>query len=124
MMEGILSFLSFGLTSQYVVAHAVTARTLSRVRPRTLFRHVRSFKTFIPVARALEIPLYQIFYDGDQPPELRNFPNCKNGANNGWGRSGKDARLVAKFCHLFSRMEDHDLGLVLLMAQEMARRKG
>jgi hypothetical protein len=46
-MEGIVSFLSFGLTSQYL-AHAATARTSSSVRPRTLLRHVRSLKTFIP----------------------------------------------------------------------------
>jgi len=95
--------------------------SVSRVENGYTVPAVESLEKF---ARALEIPLYQIFYDGDQHPELRNFPNCKNGANNGWGRSGKDARLVAKFCHLFSRMEDHDLGLVLLMAQKMARRKG
>jgi len=47
MIEGICSLLSFGLTLQYV-AHAATARTSSSVRPRTLFRHVRRFKAFIP----------------------------------------------------------------------------
>src|ERR1700730_3447236 len=46
-MEGIVSFLSFGLTSQYV-AHAATARTSSSVRPRTLFRDVRSLTMSIP----------------------------------------------------------------------------
>ena len=40
-----------------------------------------------------------------------------------WGSKGKDARLLAQFCHLFSRIEAGDLGMVLFMAQKMARRK-
>jgi hypothetical protein len=39
-----------------------------------------------------------------------------------WGNSGKDARLLAKFCRLFSRMEKGNLGLVLFMAQKIAQR--
>jgi hypothetical protein len=34
-----------------------------------------------------------------------------------------EARLVANFCRLFSRMREDDLGLVLFMAQKMAKRK-
>ena len=40
-----------------------------------------------------------------------------------WGSKGKDARLLAQFCHLFSRIEAGDLGMVLFTAQKMARRK-
>jgi len=40
-----------------------------------------------------------------------------------WGSTGKDARLLAQFCRLFSRIEAGDLGMVLFMAQKMARRK-
>jgi hypothetical protein len=40
-----------------------------------------------------------------------------------WGSKGKDARLLAQFCRLFSRMDKGDLGMVLFMAQKMARRK-
>ena len=47
----------------------------------------------------------------------------KAGSDIAWGSNGEDARLVAKFCNLFSRMEKGDLGLVLFMAQKMARRK-
>ena len=36
---------------------------------------------------------------------------------------GKDARLLAQICRLFSRMEAIDLGLVLFMAQKMSMRK-
>src|ERR1700674_4177835 len=93
---------------------------ISRVENGYTVPAVESLEKF---ARALEIPLYQLFYDGKEPPQPPDLPNCKNRANSAWGSSGKDARLVAKFCRLFSRMEDHDLGLVLTMAQKMARRK-
>src|SRR5467141_2783157 len=36
---------------------------------------------------------------------------------------GKDARLLAQFCRLFSRMEAIDLGLGLFSAQKMSMRK-
>ena len=80
-------------------------------------------ETLEKFARALEVPMYQLFYDGGEPPKVLNLPNRKNGANIACGRSGKDARLVAKFCRLFSHMGKSDLGLVLFMAQKMARRK-
>jgi hypothetical protein len=35
----------------------------------------------------------------------------------------KDACMLAQFCRLFSRMDNGDLGMVLVMAQKMARRK-
>ena len=84
---------------------------------------VPAVETLEKFARALEVPMYHLFYDGEEPPKLPNLPNRKNGADNAWGSNGKDARLVAKFCRLFSRMEKSDLGLVLFMAQKMARRK-
>jgi hypothetical protein len=65
--------------------------------------------------------MYQLFYNGEYPPELPNLPKRKNG--NEWGSEGKDARLVGIFCRLFSRMEKDDLKLVLSMAQKMAKRK-
>jgi transcriptional regulator with XRE-family HTH domain len=84
---------------------------------------VPAFETLEKFARALEIPMYQLFYDGEEPPKLPNLPKRKTADDIVWGSKGKDARLLAKFCRLFSRMEEGDLGLVLFMAQKMARRK-
>ena len=84
---------------------------------------VPAVETLEKFARALEVPMYQLFYDGEEPPKLPNLPKRKTGDNIVWGNSGKDARLLAKFCRLFSRMEKDELGLVLVMAQKMARRK-
>jgi hypothetical protein len=30
------------------------------------------------IARALECPLYQLFYEGEEPPKLPNFPTRKS----------------------------------------------
>ena len=84
---------------------------------------VPAIETLEKMARALEIPMYQLFYDGEEPPKLPNLPKRKTGDDNAWGSKGKDARMLAKFCRLFSGMEESDRGLVLFMAQKMARRK-
>ena len=84
---------------------------------------VPAVETLEKFARALEVPMYQLFYDGEEPPKLPNLPKRNTGSDIAWGCYGKDARLVAKFCQLFSHMEKGDLGLVLSMAQKMAKRK-
>jgi len=83
---------------------------------------VPAIETLEKFARALEVPMYQLFYDGEQPPKLPNLPKRKPGADIEWGNKGNDARLLAKFCQLFSRMKANDQGLVLFMAQKMAKR--
>ena len=80
---------------------------------------VPAVETLEKFARALEVPMYQLFYDGE---ELPNLPKRKSGDDIVWGNSGKDARMLAKFCRLFSRMEEGNRGLVVFMAQKMAKR--
>jgi transcriptional regulator with XRE-family HTH domain len=84
---------------------------------------VPAVETLEKFARALEVPMYQLFYDGEKPPKLPDLPKRKTADDLAWGSKGKDARLLAQFCRLFSRMEEDDLGMVLFMAQRMARRK-
>src|SRR5665811_2006144 len=84
---------------------------------------VPAVETLEKFARALEVPLYQLFYDGEEPPKLPNLPTRKSGTDIAWGSKGKDARMLAKFCRLFSQMGEGDLKLMLFMAQKMARRK-
>jgi transcriptional regulator with XRE-family HTH domain len=84
---------------------------------------VPAIETLEKMARALEVPMYQLFYDGEEPPKLPNVPKRKSADDIVWGSKGKDARLLAKFCRLFGRMEEGDRGLVLFMAQKMAMRK-
>ena len=84
---------------------------------------VPAVETLEKFARALEVPIYQLFYEGEEPPKLPHLPKRKTADDIAWGSKGKEAILLAKFCRLFSRMEENDLGMVLFMAQKMARRK-
>jgi hypothetical protein len=65
--------------------------------------------------------MYELFYDGNEPPKLPKLPKGKTA--NEWGTKGKDARPLAKFCQLFSRMDQEDLMMLLFMTQKMAKRK-
>jgi transcriptional regulator with XRE-family HTH domain len=84
---------------------------------------VPSVETLEKYARALEIPMYQLFYEGEEPPKLPNILRRKSANDILWGSSGEDARMLVKFCRLFGRMKEGDLGLVLFMAQKMAHRE-
>jgi transcriptional regulator with XRE-family HTH domain len=84
---------------------------------------VASVETLEKFARALEVPMYQLFYDGEEPPKLPNLPKRKSADDVAWGSKDKDAHLLAQFCRLFSRLKESDLGMVLFMAQKMANRK-
>jgi len=84
---------------------------------------VPAIETLEKLARALEIPMYQLFYDGEEPPKLPNLHNRRTADDIAWGNSGKDARMLAKFLRLFSRMKEEDHELVFFIAQTMARRE-
>jgi transcriptional regulator with XRE-family HTH domain len=84
---------------------------------------VPAIDTLGKFASALEVPMYQLFYDGEEPPKVPNLPRRKTTDNVVWGNSGKDAQMLAKFCPLFSRMAEGDRDLLLFAAQKMARKK-
>jgi transcriptional regulator with XRE-family HTH domain len=84
---------------------------------------VPAVETLEKFARALEIPMYQLLYDGEEPPTMPNLPKRKSADDIAWGSTGKDARLLAKSCRLFSRMEESNRKLVLFTAQKMTKRK-
>ena len=82
---------------------------------------VPAVETLEKFARALEVPMYQLFHDGEYPPELPNLPTRKNG--NEWGSKGKDARLLSQFSRLFGNMKKDDLNLLLHMAKKLAKKE-
>jgi transcriptional regulator with XRE-family HTH domain len=83
---------------------------------------VPAIETLEKLARALEVPLYQLFYDGEEPPELPNLPKRKSGDDVAWGSSGKEARFLHKLRRLMGRIEEPDRKLVLYMAQKLSTR--
>jgi len=45
---------------------------------------VPAIETLEKMARALEIPMYQLFYDGEEPPKLPNLPKRKTADDIMW----------------------------------------
>ena len=84
---------------------------------------VPAIETLEKFARALEVPMYQLFYDSDEPPALPNILKRKSAGEIVWGSKGKDARTLEKFRRLLGRASDNDRKLLLYMAQKMARGK-
>jgi len=82
---------------------------------------VPAIETLEKLARALEVPLYQLFYDGEEPPKLPNLPRRKSSEDIAWGSSGKDGRFLNKLRRLLAKTEEADRKLLLHMAQKMAR---
>ena len=67
---------------------------------------VPAIETLEKMARALEVPMYQLFYDGEEPPALPNLPKRKSSDDIAWGSSGKDARYLNKLRRLLAKAEE------------------
>jgi len=85
---------------------------------------VPAVETLEKFARALEIPMYQLLYDGEKPPQLPNMRKGKPSGEMAWGNSGKDARMLSKFRRLLGKAKEGDKQLLLFIAQKMAKKKG
>src|SRR5258707_5800756 len=72
---------------------------------------VPAVETLEKFARALEIPMYQLFYDSDKPPVALSLPT-QNGKNV-FGSSGKQARQLAKFRRHLSNISERDLRVLM-----------
>lgn len=81
---------------------------------------VPAIETLEKMARALEVPMYQLFYDGEEPPALPNLPKRKSSDDIAWGSSGKDARYLNKLRRLLAKAEEGNRKLIMYMAQKMA----
>ncbi len=81
---------------------------------------VPTIETLEKMARALEIPMYQLFYDGEEPPKLPDLPKRKSSDEDLWGGSGKDARFLNKLRRLLGKADANDRKLVMHMTQKMA----
>ncbi|MBZ5643333.1 MAG: helix-turn-helix domain-containing protein [Acidobacteriia bacterium] len=84
---------------------------------------VPAVETLEKFARALEVPMYQLFYDGEEPPKMPHLSKRRTAEDMAWGGSGKDARILAKFRRLMGQTDETNRKLLLFMAQKMARTK-
>jgi transcriptional regulator with XRE-family HTH domain len=76
---------------------------------------VPSVDTLEKMCRALEVPLYQLFYEGDGLPKLPKLARKSSHA-----KSVKEDRIMEKFHRLLSRTDESDRQLLLHMARKMA----
>lgn len=83
---------------------------------------VPAIETLEKMARAFEVPMYELFYDGEEPPMLTNLPKRKSSDKDGWGNFGKDARYLNKLRRLLAKSDEEHRKLLMHMAQKMARR--
>jgi transcriptional regulator with XRE-family HTH domain len=82
---------------------------------------VPAVATLEKLARALEIPMYQLFYDSEKPSEVPNLIKRKSSDDVVWGSSGKDAKFLNQLRRLLGKASAEDRKLVLYMTQKMAR---
>jgi transcriptional regulator with XRE-family HTH domain len=80
---------------------------------------VPSLETLEKFARALETPMYQLFYEGEEPPKLPTLPK-RRWDDRAWGASGKDARVLEKFRRLLAKIKEPDQQVLIFTAQKMA----
>ena len=83
---------------------------------------VPAIETLEKMARAFEVPLYQLLYDGEEPPVLPDLLKRKPSEEPAWGSSGKEARYLKKLRALLAKTDKEHRKLVLHMAQKMVRR--
>jgi transcriptional regulator with XRE-family HTH domain len=82
---------------------------------------IPSIETLEKLARALETPLYRLFYEGNEPPALPALPRRKSDEIV-WGDDGKDVRVLRRLRGFLGRMKQPDRQLLLHMAQKMGKR--
>lgn len=82
---------------------------------------VPSVETLEKYAQALEIPLYALLYDGDNPP----VPSKLNGreGKSAWESSRKGMQLMDKLVPLLAKMTPSDRDLILFLASRVSNKR-
>lgn len=71
-------------------------------------------------ASALKVPLYQILYDGEEPPKPLKLPGNHN--QELWGNSARDSHDLKRLRQFLSKMNEQERELLLSLAGRMASR--
>jgi transcriptional regulator with XRE-family HTH domain len=79
---------------------------------------VPAIETIEKLARAMEVPMYALFYEAESSASHSPKP-----AATGWGSSRRDARTFHRFRKLMGQMNAANQRLLLHIAQKMAQRK-
>ena len=82
---------------------------------------VPAIETLEKMARALEVPMYKLFYEGSAPLDMPKLPKRKAEDDKLFGAKGKDAAYLSKFRRVLGKIDGSQQRLVLYMAQKMAK---
>jgi transcriptional regulator with XRE-family HTH domain len=83
---------------------------------------VPSIATLEKLARALAVPLYQLFYEGKKRPVPPHFPKRKLVAEIRWGTTCKEINFWMKLGEFLARRSESERRILFSMAQKMAKR--
>jgi transcriptional regulator with XRE-family HTH domain len=83
---------------------------------------IPSVETLEKIARAMDMELYQVLYDGPEPPSLPK-PGVGKASRDGWGSSGKDARLLAKLRRCLSKMTPRDRRILMATVSQASKQR-
>ena len=83
---------------------------------------VPSIETLEKMARALEVPMYQFFYDGEEPPGPPSLPKGISAGGDEWGSSGESAKFFKRLHQLLSRLSADDRKLIMHMTFQLVRK--
>lgn len=84
---------------------------------------VPSLETLERLASALDVPLYQLFYEGDEPPVMPNLSSRQSSEELVLDEEAeKQVRFFEKVRRILERIEEKDRQLLLYMAQKLASR--
>jgi transcriptional regulator with XRE-family HTH domain len=84
---------------------------------------IPSIETLERIASALEIPLYQLFFEGDESPALPNLSKRKSTEELAMDEeTQREMRFFEKVKRLLGRINERDRQLLLYMAQKLANR--
>jgi transcriptional regulator with XRE-family HTH domain len=84
---------------------------------------IPSVETLEKLARALDVPMYQLLYDGEKPPRLNNLPSRKGADEIVWGAGGKHAHWFEQLRHLLAETSEDDRKLVMSMVRKISKLK-
>jgi transcriptional regulator with XRE-family HTH domain len=83
---------------------------------------IPSLGTLERMARALQVPLYQFFYDGKEPAVPLALSSARKSADNTWGFEGESARFIHHLRLLLGRIAEPDRKLLYHLASQLVLR--
>ena len=80
---------------------------------------IPSLQTLEKLARAFEIPMYMLFFDGDGKPKPLRIRN--DGASRPAGKPAQESDMIVELQRRFAKMNTKDRNYLIWLAAKLAR---